>query len=229
MFDFLTKHIGYSAGAAQRRLESARLIRSLPVDLKIEISEKIQDGKLQLSQLTLAQKMIREKSKATNIKFNAFQKNEILQSLENKNLKESAVVLAQKLDLEIPKFDKQQHHKDESVSLTITFSKKEIAILEQIKNIKSNALKKLSLKETILYLAQSELRKKSIQTAKAQCCEYKDPLTNKICGSKMYLSVDHIKPRWAGGTDEPANLRTLCQNHNRFRYMQQAGIRLAQG
>lgn len=31
------------------------------------------------------------------------------------------------------------------------------------------------------------------------------------------LSVDHIKPRVEGGTDDPSNLRVLCLAHNRRR------------
>ena len=224
MFDFMTKHIGYSAGAAQRRLESARLIRSLPVDLKTNVVVKIEEGKLQLSQLTLVQKMIREKNKDTTRKINSFQKNEILQNIENKTIKETEILLAQKLDLKIPTIDKQQCHKDESISLTMTFSKEEFELLEKIKNIKSNSLERLTIKDTILHLAKIELKKKATQKFSEKCCEYKDPQTNKICQSRVYLSIDHIKPRWAGGTDEKTNLQILCLNHNQYRYLQQSNI-----
>lgn len=38
------------------------------------------------------------------------------------------------------------------------------------------------------------------------------------------LQIEHIKPIWAGGTDEPQNLTTLCANHNRYLYKKQSGL-----
>jgi 5-methylcytosine-specific restriction endonuclease McrA len=56
-----------------------------------------------------------------------------------------------------------------------------------------------------------------------QCCQYKDRATGRICGTKLNLQIDHIKPLWAGGTSTIENLQLLCANHNRYRYRQQAG------
>jgi 5-methylcytosine-specific restriction endonuclease McrA len=49
-------------------------------------------------------------------------------------------------------------------------------------------------------------------------CQFKDSKTGKICGSKYFLQADHIKPRFAGGGNEPTNLRPLCSSHNQYRY-----------
>lgn len=35
-----------------------------------------------------------------------------------------------------------------------------------------------------------------------------------ICGSTDDLTVDHITPKAAGGTDDRENLTTLCRKHN---------------
>jgi 5-methylcytosine-specific restriction endonuclease McrA len=40
------------------------------------------------------------------------------------------------------------------------------------------------------------------------------------------LQAEHIKPRWAGGEDNPENLTVLCAEHNRQKYREQAGIRM---
>ncbi len=45
-------------------------------------------------------------------------------------------------------------------------------------------------------------------------CEYRDPLTGRICGSRMRVEIDHRKARALGGGNEPANLRCLCKAHN---------------
>lgn len=47
-------------------------------------------------------------------------------------------------------------------------------------------------------------------------CTYIDPKTNKKCGSRFQLEIDHIKPFSIGGTSEPENLRLACRNHNQF-------------
>lgn len=45
-----------------------------------------------------------------------------------------------------------------------------------------------------------------------------------VCGSKFQLQIDHIRPRWAGGGNEVANLQILCAVHNREKYRQEAGV-----
>ena len=45
-------------------------------------------------------------------------------------------------------------------------------------------------------------------------CEYKDPRTGRLCGSRFQVEVDHILPRALGGSDEASNLRCLCKTHN---------------
>ncbi|MBL7672283.1 MAG: HNH endonuclease [Bdellovibrionaceae bacterium] len=51
-----------------------------------------------------------------------------------------------------------------------------------------------------------------------QGCEFRDAKTGRVCGSKMFLEVDHVQPRFAGGGNEPFNLRPMCSSHNKFRY-----------
>jgi hypothetical protein len=49
-------------------------------------------------------------------------------------------------------------------------------------------------------------------------CQFKDSKTGRICGSKYFLQADHIRPRFAGGGNEPTNMRPLCSSHNQYRY-----------
>jgi hypothetical protein len=42
----------------------------------------------------------------------------------------------------------------------------------------------------------------------------RDNFTCQHCGSRRYLSVDHIVPESKGGLLEPANLQTLCRRCN---------------
>ena len=58
LFAFLTEEIGYSASAAQRRIEAARILTAVP-----EIKEDIESGSLNLSQVALVAQGIRQKKK----------------------------------------------------------------------------------------------------------------------------------------------------------------------
>lgn len=54
LYEFLVKEFGYSPSAAMRRIESARLLKEVP-----EISQKIESGALNLSQLSQLQQAAR--------------------------------------------------------------------------------------------------------------------------------------------------------------------------
>ena len=54
--------------------------------------------------------------------------------------------------------------------------------------------------------------------ARDQHCQFKDHSTGKTCGSRVYLEIDHITPRFAGGKNDLDNLRVLCRIHNQYRY-----------
>lgn len=68
--------------------------------------------------------------------------------------------------------------------------------------------------------------KKQILGANA-CCQYKSPITQKICTSTWQLEVHHLKPVWAGGSDALENLSVLCGQQNRHVYREEAGIRFS--
>lgn len=54
-------------------------------------------------------------------------------------------------------------------------------------------------------------------------CQYVSPHTGKKCESKWQLQVDHIQPRWAGGSHDLQNLKLLCAQHNRLKYRLESG------
>src|SRR5688572_7544683 len=55
LFEYLTEEIKYSAGAAQRRIDAARLSQRIP-----ELTLKIEDGSLNFSHLSKVQKICRQ-------------------------------------------------------------------------------------------------------------------------------------------------------------------------
>ena len=79
LFDYLTRHCKYSAAAAQRRIEAVRLMAHVP-----ELEEKIESGKVNLSQVAELQRSIRISEK-TGTTVPLEKKQAILCKLETKN------------------------------------------------------------------------------------------------------------------------------------------------
>jgi hypothetical protein len=229
LFDYLTKHLGYSAGSAQRRIDAARLMKEIP-----ELSQKLENGSLNLSQVSLVQKDIRQK------KVQISNKREILESLENKSFFESQSIVSKAFDLEIKEETKITNQKDDSIRLEVTFTKEQWGKLQEMKSLLPNGSSDWS--EVLEYLADKVIEKKTKAKTlpkpsekrinismrkhirnRDQCCQHKDKITGRICGTKLNLQIDHIKPIWAGGTSTIENLQVLCANHNRYRYREQAG------
>jgi hypothetical protein len=201
LFDYLTKHLGYSAGSAQRRIDAARMLREVP-----ELSQKLESGTLNLSQVSLVQKAIRQRKAAVS-------KREILESLENKTFSQSQIIVARAFDLEIKEPTKITAQKDESVRLEITLTKEQWEKLQTMKDLLPSGSGDWS--EVLEYLADKVIAQKTKAKTEPkpaqkrinismrkhilnrdQCCQYKDPVTNKICGSRKHLQIDHIEPLW---------------------------------
>jgi len=236
MFEYLTKHMGYSAGSAQRRIDAARLGK----EIKSVVSD-LETGALNLAQVGLLQKSIRQKQQAVSIEI----KESLLEKMKHKTFQESQVLIARDLEIEIQQSSKTTCQADESVRLEITFSKEQWQKLEKMRSLISNSLPNGSWEQVLEYVSDkviaaktktrgaviepqqrsfSVLRKQMLQKSKG--CEHQNFETKKICGSQWKLQVDHKQPRWAGGSDRPENLRMLCALHNQDRYRRQAQIRL---
>lgn len=60
--------------------------------------------------------------------------------------------------------------------------------------------------------------------ARDKCCQFKNPITGEVCGSKFMPQVDHKMPLWAGGTNDFENLQQLCANHNQRKYRKESQL-----
>lgn len=232
LFEYLVKVYGYSPSAAVRRIESARLMREVP-----EIAVKIEDGSLNLTQLSQVQQAIRITQKQESRKVQTDEKRELLKKIENTTQNQTELILAKELNLPLVTQEKERIHQNESVTLTVTFSKEQIAILEEASDLMSHALPNQKWADVITALAKKEIQRrtemkgptegknskkadnpktkgkpnlvcehKNIVTkanlpiarkaikpnlrktifAKDKYCQFKDPLTNKICGSVRF-------------------------------------------
>jgi len=58
-------------------------------------------------------------------------------------------------------------------------------------------------------------------------CQWIDPISKQKCNSRFQLELDHIKPVWAGGKNQPDNLQLLCRVHNQLKYKRRSQSRSA--
>jgi hypothetical protein len=268
MYEYLVSELNYSGSAAMRRLEAARLLKVIP-----SMSEKIQDGSLNLSQIGELSKAIKEKEKSGGMQISPLQKNELVKMISGKTTQETQRDLAQALNIQIKQHDRKRTQQDESVRLEVTISKELYDKLIKCRDLASHQIAKdsdsSSFAAVFEFLANSyikiQMHKKNVEKmvsaenpttkgkssvfsqnenenekinktltpktrseilARDKCCQYRDPLTEKQCGSTFLSETDHKIPRWAGGTHAKRNLQILCAGHNQQKYRNESQLKL---
>ncbi|MGZ3769994.1 MAG: hypothetical protein ACXVCP_16020 [Bdellovibrio sp.] len=155
MFTYLTRGLGYSEASAYRRLQSAKLLRKVP-----EISTNIEEGNLNLSQLTLVQKCLKEKKQKTGESISSQDTLLVLEKIQNKNSFETEKVLAVEFDRTCQTHEKVQPQKNDSVRLEITLTQEQFSEIEQAKSLLSHICPDGNLADVISTLAKIYNRKK---------------------------------------------------------------------
>lgn len=230
MFSYLTRGLNYSESAAYRRLQSARLLKNLDKSSRESTIASLEEGKLNLSQLSMVQKELRLEKSKENVKSNQAKSeglqcqnlaHEILTKLENKNTFETQKILSQEFNKPIEIKEVKSPQSDDSVTLTINFSKSEYEELQKAQSLLSHVVTGSQVKDLILLLARKATQKAQSSQVKKQLlmkahfqCEYQDPVSKNKCGSKYQLQIDHIQPKAYGGLNDLQNLRVLCRTHN---------------
>jgi hypothetical protein len=88
LFAYLTEGLKYSAAAAMRRIESARIANDIP-----QVKEKVLDGTLTISNLARAQQFFKQEAKASHA-LNLEEKKEVLKMLEGQSSRDAERTLA---------------------------------------------------------------------------------------------------------------------------------------
>lgn len=156
MFRYLTAHLKYSEDAAYRRLSAARLLRKSP-----EIAERLEDGRLTLTQLTQVQSALRQEMKrhTDNPSIIPVAIPQILEKIENKNSFETKKTLAQELNLPTQTHDIVTPQRDESVRLEITLTPEQMKTLETARDLMSHTLPDGNWADLLTLLATKQIQK----------------------------------------------------------------------
>ena len=156
LFDFLVNDFGYSPGAAMRRIDAARLLCELP-----ETAQKFQEGTLTLSQATQVQRASRELKKLKKESLSPESKRKLILQIESSTQKQTEHIIATTLDLPVVPQQKQTQHRDQSVTLTITFTHEQMQILQQAQNMISHTVVGQDWAEALTYLAKREVKRRT--------------------------------------------------------------------
>lgn len=231
LFDYLTKGLSYSAGAAQRRIDAARLLSDVP-----DLGEKLQSGALDLHHVTTVSKAVRQVSK--HRKVSAGEKRAIIEQLECQPTAATQQKVAEFFDLEVITSTRRTVQKDGSVRFEITMSRGQAEKLERAQALVSHAVPTNNVVDFLEYVSEwiikqkaepaRERKAKSTATVAVEAEERvserahrevrSEQPTCAECGTSWFPQTDHRRSRWAGGGNEQDNLQTLCGPCNRAKY-----------
>src|SRR4051812_36860960 len=119
MFAYLTEKLGYTAACAQRRIDASRMLTQVP-----ELKEELKQGSLNLSQVALVAKGIREVLKSSpEVEFAKEDKLKLLEQVKNKTLDQTEQTLSRALGIKFKEQEKVRPRENESVRLEITLTR----------------------------------------------------------------------------------------------------------
>ncbi len=242
LFGYLTQGLGYSENEAYRRVQSSRLMHSLP-----EIKEGVQNGDLTLSTMTDVSVALRAKQKSSGKRITRDEKRELVELVTGCSRREAQKLIATSIPEANFKFEEtRQARADGSVVITVCLLPEQHRRLEAAKDILAHkgplrdtaaAIDQLSeffLKrkdltrsfdpgiETLRYENSVPIDRISIRLRRAVFhrdrgrCQFQTE-KGKICASTYQVELDHIVPLSAGGRSTYANLRCLCRVHNQWK------------
>ena len=219
-FEWLTRGLGYSNAAAYRRLQAAKLIRTLP-----EVQDKLATGELNLTTVAQAQGAIKAQEKISGEKMAAAAQAAIVTAIENQTSAEAERTLLELLPetAKVVNQERTTRLTAEQSRLTLNFSEEDLKNLAWARDYLSHAMPNAANGELLSRVLKEFVDRHSASAAEAKrtkaqhkACEYKDETTGQVCGSTYQVEEDHIVPLALGGPDTPENKRCLCRGHNLF-------------
>lgn len=239
LWAFCTKELGYSEAAAQRRIEAMRALWETPV-----LAEKIEFGSLSLSNVAKVQSVVRKANQSAETKFTPSQKLDLFKALENKSQKEADQILAKHFPESITNNEKIRPVTENLSEIKFLATGELLVKLEKVKSLLLHSKPNPTMAELLGLMAHLVIKKKDPLSQKAKAidanpppqrrftrhipvsvkravwkhsqgtCEYFDPHSNRRCGSRHQLELEHVRPKVFGGTNDPENLKLYCRAHN---------------
>ena len=216
LFAYCMHELGYSEGAAQRRIVAARTLTDMP-----EIESKIENGSLNLTNISLVNQFIQDPN----------ERRKVLKEVENLTKNECEQKLFEITGKEEKPKDKKKRISKDKIQVAFVLTDETMAYVEKLKDLLG---KDLDMDQLIQFMAKKAIE--SVEKSKFKQTNARQSLppakvgriipaamkrdiyfrdkkcTN--CGSYRNLNYDHILPYSMGGASTKENLRILCSPCN---------------
>lgn len=234
LYKYIELTFGLTSDQIYPRLKAMRLMRAIP-----EVEQKLEEGLLSVTNALKAQQVFAAESKERTVSLE--EKREVIESLSNASTKEADKLLAlkypetKKLPEKVKPVAKNQNliqfYVDDNTLKEIEELKARFShqmpsgkmedllkiLIEHAKCKPSPSSKKRTTIKTRSRHIPAEV-KREMEKTRHLGCNHKDESTNKRCGSKHFLQMDHIHEYSRGGLHVLENLQWLCGFHNRHRF-----------
>ena len=152
LYTYAVEVLGYSEDQAYRRISAMRLLRTMP-----ELEDKIQSGQLSVSNLSLAQTVIRREAKT--IPLTQQKKQELVARLENKTSREAQVIA---LDYSSTPStlapERERPLSEQFIELKFTVSKSTLKKIHRLKGLRAHRTPHLSTSDLLDQLCDLALK-----------------------------------------------------------------------
>jgi len=156
LFSYLTVELGYTAASAQRRIDAARLLASVP-----EMKGELESGALNLIQISVVSQIIRQKKKESpKVSVGVSEKRELLEQVKGLDLAQTQRLVAQALDLEVQVHERKRVQQDDSLRLELTLTKQQQEKLHLARELLSHIHPSLSWAELFAVLADELIKRR---------------------------------------------------------------------
>lgn len=243
LWEFCVRELKYSEGAASRRIASMRLVRELP-DLKQDIlsGKQTLSNLMTAQRFFRVEKDYTPLSKERKLEILKTLENKTARDCQKELLKISSDPLQISKPEKTREIDEEHTELKLVVSNSLMSKLKRLreirshadptlSYVELLNYLADEALKKFEKSTTPISPPTSAVGKsdtsvriplptalrRSVWTRDQGQCQWSNPKTGQICGSRTYLEIDHVHPVALGGKNTLDNLRLLCRAHNQRR------------
>ena len=246
MHEFCIKCLGYSEGAAHRRIAALKVTNDMP-----EAEELLRKGKINFTTAATLHGFLEQEKRENQKTYSPEEKQDLLKAIEGQSKKKCEKLFATLA----PKPAPQDKVKPLSASLTeLRFAVDDELLkkLERIRALNSHKHANSSYAELLQFMADKllermdpELKPEQKRTPSPESgsryvkvsvkrelwkrsggrCEYVDPQTGRRCESSYKLQKDHLEAYAHGGSNKLENMRLVCAVHNQLAAIQIFGVR----
>jgi len=211
LFEFCTKDLGYSDASAYRRIESMRLLKTIPLARKEEISSKIESGEISLTNLSLVQNFIKTEKKVTGKTYTPEEKLELIEATQNKSKREVERALAQVQPLILPR-EKERVVSQSQTEIHFLADQKLMEKFARVKELRAHANPSLTYAEMFELMTEFYLKHQD-PTEKANRAEERKTTRDQPTKEQRAQKVESSGP---GSVTSPAKSKTAITARSRF-------------